>query len=969
MTNATLEQLPPEVLHRIFDYCDDQTILLSIRGVCRQLRDVSSTYNRFELKYNLNKNWNYHALFHFLSPTCITSLIIDNTNYQNKSNLIPLSAMNILLTQFTQLRSLEFIDVQDSIIENIVSMISSGSLNALSIYGVKRHTNPQIISVAAKFNLQKFAVSSLKLSEIIVTSWPTNWRLTHLEIDVCHMYQYLSIVEQMPNLRTLVMKDCIVDVDLQMKVNVSSQQLKSLTITNCCAHLHELDLLLSTTPSLTHLELIFNEYVYDRALDGQRLEGILSTKVPLLQGFTLFFAYRYALNSRARLVGVKSLIAPFLTSFWLEEKHWHIACDHAFQTRMIRIYTTPIKRQYKIKSFSQQQREKIIDLFHFDQLEDILQYMPSRERQLYVRMQEKRLDDTSRVFSERRMRLITDSVRCKISSEDYICRLSQISFDASITKEALTTVDLSDSCIDDQSTQDLAAALEHDNTLLSLNLLRNRIGDAGAECLANALKSNTTLNTINLSSNRITDVGAQHLAKCLEHNTSLIILNLDHNIGPSCIAVETVLAMRTETTSTTLNMANACIGDVGVEILAKALRSNTTIITLNLSNNNIGDIGAEHLSSVLKQNTTLKAIDLSENLIEYAGARCLLDCLKYNTTLTALELHHNKSEYGLLAETVIKIRHDKTLTAINLSSNWFNTEDAQIIAVALCGNQILVSLKMSNTQIGCVGVQHLMEVLQRIPTFTKLDVSKSQIGNGGMQVLEHYLRDQMTLTTLNISNNDINDDEIKALAEALRVNKTLTQLDISSNQVTSNGAKYLTDSLKHNSTLTKLNISNNKIGTEGAQYFADVLETTNQLTELNVSNNQIENNGTKRLCNALQHNTSLTLLDLSSNTISLQGTRTLAAILKQNTTLTELHLRNSQVQNKGAEYLADALKSNTTLVTLNLQLNQIDDEGAKHFAGILGDNKVLQSLCLGKKDISIQIWNELKSIDKNNTLS
>ena len=49
-STATLLSLPPEILHKVLDHLDAQTILLSVRSVCIQLHSIVNTYNRLKLK-------------------------------------------------------------------------------------------------------------------------------------------------------------------------------------------------------------------------------------------------------------------------------------------------------------------------------------------------------------------------------------------------------------------------------------------------------------------------------------------------------------------------------------------------------------------------------------------------------------------------------------------------------------------------------------------------------------------------------------------------------------------------------------------------------------------------------------------------------------------------------------------------------------------------------------------------------
>jgi hypothetical protein len=49
---VTLLTLPAELLHRICDFLDAETIVLSFRHVCARLFSASQTYNRYKIRLN-----------------------------------------------------------------------------------------------------------------------------------------------------------------------------------------------------------------------------------------------------------------------------------------------------------------------------------------------------------------------------------------------------------------------------------------------------------------------------------------------------------------------------------------------------------------------------------------------------------------------------------------------------------------------------------------------------------------------------------------------------------------------------------------------------------------------------------------------------------------------------------------------------------------------------------------------------
>jgi hypothetical protein len=82
----SIERLPVEILHRIFDDLDAQSILLSVRPLCRLFRAMVSTYNRNSLtSFSLNirkyddrrKKTTLHLLSSILAQSSLRKIALD----------------------------------------------------------------------------------------------------------------------------------------------------------------------------------------------------------------------------------------------------------------------------------------------------------------------------------------------------------------------------------------------------------------------------------------------------------------------------------------------------------------------------------------------------------------------------------------------------------------------------------------------------------------------------------------------------------------------------------------------------------------------------------------------------------------------------------------------------------------------------------------------------------------------------
>ncbi len=79
MTNnprLSIENLPVELFHRIFDNLDAQTILFSLRPVCRLFRSIVNSYDRYNLNFKTISKCNFHRLCRLIHPQHLISLTL-----------------------------------------------------------------------------------------------------------------------------------------------------------------------------------------------------------------------------------------------------------------------------------------------------------------------------------------------------------------------------------------------------------------------------------------------------------------------------------------------------------------------------------------------------------------------------------------------------------------------------------------------------------------------------------------------------------------------------------------------------------------------------------------------------------------------------------------------------------------------------------------------------------------------------
>jgi len=145
---------------------------------------------------------------------------------------------------------------------------------------------------------------------------------------------------------------------------------------------------------------------------------------------------------------------------------------------------------------------------------------------------------------------------------------------------------------------------------LELNGFGRDFGCEGAASIAAGIEKNCTLTSLELTCMALGPEGAAKLAAGLVKNSTLTSLKLA--INPE-------------------------IASTGTAKLAAMLAKNATLTSLDL-NHCCVEGGAAKLASALEKNSTLKSLDLSFNMIKPNGKAKLAAMLEKNATLTSLDL-------------------------------------------------------------------------------------------------------------------------------------------------------------------------------------------------------------------------------------------------------------------------------------------------------------------------------------------
>lgn len=337
-----LDTLPVELIFHILNFLDADTILLSIRYICKRFYIISNVYNEYKLNLNSCRKSNFYRFCRIINPLNIVSLILSDDD--QTPGQISLFLKSFHFKQFTSLRTLTLLDIDDINLNIISNDLISLSLISLTIKSRtfstwSNETLTCLSTILEQSSLKQFTLS-IWCFEIYDFKWPSQCQIEYLHISNRITYdQYCSILDHCYALEIFIIKDVLWN-DTNIANTNQYCQLKSLTLEDNRMDIYKLEQFLSLTPLLNYLKIIGMAYL----IDSYRWEILLRIKLPNLDKFEFFFLSWKNVNYE--FSDIESLIRPFQTSFWLENKQWNVNCDYIINPMEVMIYSIPICKPF-----------------------------------------------------------------------------------------------------------------------------------------------------------------------------------------------------------------------------------------------------------------------------------------------------------------------------------------------------------------------------------------------------------------------------------------------------------------------------------------------------------------------------------------------------------------------------------------------------------------------------------------------
>ncbi|XP_070275732.1 leucine-rich repeat-containing protein 74A [Myotis yumanensis] len=281
-----------------------------------------------------------------------------------------------------------------------------------------------------------------------------------------------------------------------------------------------------------------------------------------------------------------------------------------------------------------------------------------------------------------------------------------------------------------------------------------------------------------------------------------------------------------------MNLNHHGLGPHGTKAIAIALVSNTTLITLELADNSIMEDGIMSLVEMLQENYYLQELNISDNALGFEGAKVISEFLQKNSSsLVSLQLSGNNFKDQSAELLCQALSANYRIKEMDLSHNEFCDKDGEFLGSMLALNVGLQTLDLSWNHLSSRAAVSLSNGLRSNVTLKTLDISMNGFGNEGAAALGEVLKSNSSLAYLDVSNNDIGNEGIIKLSKGLEFNECLRTLKLFLNPMNIDGAVSLIMSIKKNprSKMENLDISHVMVSEQFVKFLDGVYAIHPQL--------------------------------------------------------------------------------------------------------------------------------------------
>eukprot|EP01041_Mallomonas_annulata_P000898 gene898-1738_t len=537
----------------------------------------------------------------------------------------------------------------------------------------------------------------------------------------------------------------------------------------------------------------------------------------------------------------------------------------------------------------------------------------------------------------------------------------------------------------------IADVIKEQQTLITLDLSRNRIGARGLATISKPIKSHLNLTVFRINHNRIGPAAAKDIGLMLKRTKTLKVFSISHNRLGELVRYPNHLT-REHIRSATRDIFTG-------------LRSNRTIQILDISYNHLGPRCAEYVPLAVMRHLQLKSLNISGNDIGAVHGPRLLWRLagKIEEEKVEGDDPENRSDGGSTDRTTARSnltsRSSMGASETGRSGMSIGNKSARsarsgrsgrsgmsIVTLADGGKPAakLVELCLTDNQLGPMSGVALGTLVRRTSSLTALDVSDNSLGPKGARGILNSLMEVFgiggfnsrrcyppMLIHLNMARNGLGTEALSSLAEILELpHCTLATVDMSGNPLGRSPASAgvlgkaiakIREGLGKNTSLERFDVSNaSLIPTQLLPLFGAVA-SNRYLKRISFKNMPFDEPCCLMLAKAMQSSPTLEILEVPGANMCPKGGGFMCMYLERvKDRIKHFDISGSHVGGVAIRPVARAIRdSRCVLHTLLLADNDLGAVGGKLIASAIMKNKTLTSIDLSGNNLTAGVAEQM----------
>ncbi|CAF1292620.1 unnamed protein product [Adineta ricciae] len=344
-----LEDLPNEIIYRIFDNLSVNTIIV-FSCTCKRYLQCRHLYNQYQLSFQSISKSNFDLLCRLIRPSNIISLTLSDDD-----NATPGQIQAFLKTypihQLTRLHCLKLFQIDETHLEDLLKPLQKSPLTSLYIeyrqyFGMLNHSTLTTLCDILSLKTLRTLHLDMRTYQTESIQWPQITQIEYLSLSNSTFHQFVQIIGRSNTFRSIYLRHVSMkDVDNHSIKYLPLKQIESFRIEKSELFFEKIPWLLSFMPKLVHLKLEGFTPKLDQIFTNDRFEEFIQINLPELKTFQFFIRFS-PVEFKITNSLVDSLIKQFQRSFWTEQLQCRVICDFIQDSNELHVYSTPCPHHY-----------------------------------------------------------------------------------------------------------------------------------------------------------------------------------------------------------------------------------------------------------------------------------------------------------------------------------------------------------------------------------------------------------------------------------------------------------------------------------------------------------------------------------------------------------------------------------------------------------------------------------------------